>query len=188
MPYSRLQDIGFSKPVLENFYGDDEELPIVTVSSHNKQPRNIIKNNEVTSLATLYHKTMYDNENRALKPHLEVDNRYVVDPQLEIINSPTIEPLLLKDNHISEHHHDKDIKCCTDIKCTDIFEHIQSCKVCSQLYNEYHGNCKTCNNSHSPTIIKESKSEYKNTCVILGCICIILFLIILKLLISKTEE
>lgn len=68
----------------------------------------------------------------------------------------------------------------TEYSCVEISKHIESCPVCSKLYNER----KT-----ETVYVKEDNCEdckkWKNICIILTSVCIILFLIILKIYLFK---
>lgn len=169
MTYSLLKDIGLIPNQLPDnpapFNGNDE-LPIITVSPPPFKPREINTNNDVTSLSTLFHKMSRDAENISMfQPRSQYENRHGFQPR------------------VSEEYENVSKQ---DMKCTDVFDHIKSCKVCSKLYKEDHLPCESCNHSQQQTD-DEGKTDYKPACIILSGVCIILFLIILKLLIGKNN-
>lgn len=168
MSYSLLKDIGIIPNQLPDdpmpFIGNDE-LPIITVSPLPPPPINT--NDNVTSLSTLFHKMSHSAENISMfQPQSHYEDRRMFQPRVTEEYENVLEQ---------------------DMKCTDVFDHIKSCKVCSKLYKEDHLHCESCNHSQQQTKTDEAKTDYKPACIILSGVCIILFLIILKLLIRKNN-
>jgi len=176
MTYSLLKDIG----LIMNQLPDDpmpcnDVLPIITVSPLPPPPINT--NDNVTSLSTLFDKMSRDAENISMfQPHSHYEDRRMFQPQSHYEDRRMFQPQVTEEcENVLEQ----------DMKCTDVFDHIKSCKVCSKLYKEDHLHCESCNQSQQQT--DDGKTDYKPACIILGGVCIILFLIILKLLIRKNN-
>jgi hypothetical protein len=84
--------------------------------------------------------------------------------------SRQIEHMKYKEPHVSKN----------EPTCVEISKHIEDCPVCSKLYNQ-----KTKETVYVKEENCEDCSKWKNWCIILAGICIVLFLIILKIYLFK---
>lgn len=168
---------------IEHFSEEDDDLPDVTIIkeprekyTNNIQPQRLDPNvmfsqRNINSDTDLYDILLKE---RKLEQHLrrlEQMERNSNDSMFEQYFNRKIEKMKHKETTNPR----------TEFSCIEISKHIESCPVCSKLYNQ--------KNETETVYVKEDNCEdcnkWKNWCIILGAMCIILFLIILKIYLVK---
>lgn len=164
MDYSLLKNIGLD-PHLSQYTTCDNDLPVITLTGDS-----LNHDSELTSLSTLFHKTN----------HISHFNRSLQQPYPE-------ENIIESQEHVKTQENFAENKR-YEMTCIDVYDHIESCRVCSQLHNKNHSHHTSCDHTHQE--IKnttENTKNYKSICIILICVCIILFAMLLKILIGKDK-
>lgn len=168
---------------IEHFSEEDDVLPEVTIikeprETYNKniQPRRLdptvmFSQRNIKSDSDLYDILLKE---RKLEQHLQ---------RLEQIERNSNESVIEQyfSRQIEKMKHKVTTEPTTQFSCVEVAKHIENCPVCSKLYNQ--------KNETETVYVKEDNCEdcnkWKNWCIILGAMCIILFLIILKIYLFK---
>jgi len=165
MSYSKLSDIGLSET--------DELKPVTILEQVNPEPITTNTNN------LQYNKIIFDNEQRVKNNYNDNYLKYLYEED-QIKYDQKLKDLYEEDQ-IKYDQKLKDLyeeDNSSNTQCEDIFDHIMNCSLCKKIYKD-----KSAGNMNVSNDPEPKKDKYKKVSVLLGCLCIILFLIILKLLI-----
>lgn len=173
--FTKLSNIG-------HFSEDDDFLPDVTlieepIEMHNKnvQPQRVdpyaLFSQRNMNNTDVYDTLMKERKMEQYLQRLEQMERHSNETMIDQYFTRQIEKMKHKETMTPR----------TQFSCLEVSTHVENCPVCSKLYKQ--------KNDTETVYVKEDNCEdcnkWKNWCIILGAMCIILFLIILKIYLIK---